>query len=172
MRFPYAILGLASIAGCVLADGAAIVEALEIISDDTVLLNNTVTSWTGEILGTLPIITESASLLIDINNGTQTAEYSAALTDTETFDVAITVAGLITATNTTLTNIINTKPKFDKLLLSPVIYLTLASQKDASNKLSAAIAKKVPATFTDAAEQLGATLSASFDVALKAYSLL
>lgn len=171
MKLSFHVFALASLAATALAEGAAIVAALDTISDDTVTLNDTVTSWSGDLFGALPITVKSTSLLIDINKGIETADDSEALTDLETFNVAVTVANLINDTNTTLTNFINAKPKFDKLLLSPVIYLTLSSQKDASSKLSAAIAAKVPETFTDAAETLGAQLDASFDVALSAYSL-
>ncbi|KAH6646539.1 antigenic cell wall galactomannoprotein-like protein [Truncatella angustata] len=172
MRLSYNLLSVASLVGDVLADGAAIATALNTINSDTASLNSTVASWSGDLLGALPITVKSTSLLVNINNATKTADASAALTDLETLNVAIITAGLITDTNSTLRQIVAAKPKFDKLLLGPVIYLTLATQKDASQKLSAAIADKVPKTFKEAAEALGAQLDASFSEALDNYSLL
>lgn len=172
MRASLALLCVTSLVGTTLADLASIVASLSTISTDTVSLNETVASWSGDLLGALPITVKSTSLLIDINNATAVADDSDVLSDVDTFTVAVTVAGLITATNSTLTQIIAAKPKFDKLLLSPIIYLTLASQKDASGKLSDAIAAKVSATFQDAAKALGEELAESFDVALDAYSFL
>ncbi|KAK9421834.1 putative Antigenic cell wall galactomannoprotein-like protein [Seiridium unicorne] len=171
MNLSYALLSLVSLVGTAIADGAEIVAALDTISADTASLNDTVASWSGDLLGALPITVKSTSLLADINKATDTAEKSDTLSDIDTFTVAVTTADLIKDTNSTLAEIVATKPKFDKLLLSPVIYLTLSSQKDASGKLSAAIADKVPSTFKSAAEALGAQLDAAFDAALDAYSL-
>ncbi|ETS72977.1 hypothetical protein PFICI_15369 [Pestalotiopsis fici W106-1] len=172
MRLSPSLLGLVSLVGTCVADGAAIAAALGVISADTISLNQTVASWPGDILGALPITVQSTTLLIDINKATGIAEDSAALNDTETLAIAVTTADLITDTNSTLTEIIAAKPKFDKLLLSPIIYLTLSSQKDASGKLSSAIAEKVPEAYQTVADALGAELAASFDVALDAYSFL
>ncbi|KAF2998351.1 hypothetical protein G7054_g2645 [Neopestalotiopsis clavispora] len=171
MKLSLSVLALVPLIGTCLADGAAIAEALGVISDDTTALNQTVASWPGDLLGALPITIQSTTLLTDINKATGIAEDSAALNDTETLSIAVTTATLITDTNSTLTQIIAAKPKFDKLLLSPVIYLTLSSQKDASGKLVSAIAEKVPTAYQTVANALGAQLAASFDVALDAYAL-
>ncbi|KAI1840545.1 hypothetical protein JX265_013225 [Neoarthrinium moseri] len=170
MKFSKTLTALATLVATAIADGAAIVDALEQIQSDATALNDTVDSWSGDLLGALPITTKSTSLLIHINKGTETAKHSANLTDLETFNVAVTTLNLVTATNSTLDTIVASKPKFDKLLLSPVILLTLKSQKDASAQLSSAIAEKVPLTFQGAAEQLAAQLDAAFEEALDAYS--
>jgi hypothetical protein len=172
MKSAYSILCLIPFLGTALADGAAITAALNVITSDTATLNETVASWSGDLLGALPITVQSTSLLVDINKGTEVANDSGALNDTETLSIAVTTVDLISDTNSTLAEIVAAKPKFDKLLLGPIIYLTLSSQKDASGKLSAAIAAKVPAAYETVAEALGAQLDAAFDEALAAYSFL
>jgi hypothetical protein len=86
MRFN--ILPLALFASTVLADGAAIVTALSEISNATIALQSAVTKWRGDLLGVLPIVAASTTLLEDINSGTKTAEASANLTIAEVIGIA------------------------------------------------------------------------------------
>ncbi|KAI0126236.1 putative antigenic cell wall galactomannoprotein [Xylariales sp. AK1849] len=171
MKLSLALTTLATLVGTALADGAAIVSALEQISSDTTALNDTVNSWSGDLLGALPITAQSTTLLTDINKATSTAKSSDNLTTIETYNVAITTLALVSDTNSTLDSIIAAKPKFDKLLLSPIILLTLQSEKDASDKLTSAVAEKVPTAFVSAAEAFAAQLDEKFGDALNAYSL-
>lgn len=147
MKLSRDFLAFLPLIGTCFADGASISAALGVISADTTTLNKTVASWPGDLLGALPITIQSTTVLTDINKATSIAQDSAALNDTETLAIAVTTADLITDTNSTLTEIIAAKPKFDKLLLGPIIYLTLASEKDASGKLSAAITGSYSALF-------------------------
>ncbi|KAJ9137955.1 hypothetical protein NKR23_g8787 [Pleurostoma richardsiae] len=155
-----------------LADGAAIVSALSVIAVDTAALNNTVITWDGGLLGALPIVTESATLLKDINKATDIAKSSANLSLIETVNVAVATQALIQDVNLTLTTIIAAKPKFDHLLLSPVTLLNLELEKDATDKFSAVVASKVPAELVAAAQALAGQIDDEFDEAIGVYKHL
>lgn len=153
----------------VLADGDAIVDALGTIASDTAELNNTVLDWDGGLLGTLPIITKSTALLSGINKATKTAKSSEELSLIEAVSVALATQDLIQDVNVTLATIVDAKPKFDHLLLSPVILLNLGLEKGATDKFSAAVKSKLPEEVADAADQLAAQIDEAFDDAIDAY---
>lgn len=167
MKFLLAsFLGVSS----VVADGAAIVDAITGIQNATAELTSTVASWDGGILGAIPIVTESTSLLTAINDATDTAKASANLTDLEAVSVGLQILTLVTNVNTSLTTIIDAKPKFDKDLLSGVVLLNLELEKSASGDFSDAVIEKLPEAFVSTGETLSAEITASFDVAIDAYN--
>ncbi len=170
MIFTKVLLSLAAVASTVVADGAAIAAALEKVNNITTTLQTTVSSWDGDLLGALPITIQSAELLSAINEGTKTAKASAALETLEAVTVAEDTIALGSSVNSTITAIIAAKPKFDKLLLSPVILLNLELEKSATDELSAAIIEKVPAALQATAQQLVSVIDDSFDEGLDAYN--
>ncbi|KAH8911583.1 hypothetical protein BR93DRAFT_352899 [Coniochaeta sp. PMI_546] len=171
MRFTTFIAPLAFLASTVAANGAAIADAVGVINTVTLELQSKVTSWKGDLLGTLPIIVASTELLTDINNATKTTKASAPLDALEALTVAIAVNNLSGSVNSTLSTIIAKKHQFDKLLLSPVILLNLELEKDATDKLGAALADKVPEALKGAAASLQATIDGYFNTAIQAYKL-
>lgn len=88
MRFSF-ILSALSAASLVVADGAAIVTAIEGIQNATLALNSSVASFNGNPLQALPISEESSQLLNAINSATKVAQASGNLSNIE----AITIAG-------------------------------------------------------------------------------
>lgn len=168
MHFPSIFAPLA-LTSSVLASGASIVDALGVVSAITTELNTAVTSWKGDLLGALPIVVKSTELLKDINNATKTAKASEPLEALEAIGVAQAILDLSSKVNTTLSTIIDSKPKFDKRLLSPVILLNLDLEKDASDKLGAALKGKVPVDLQEVAQNLQDTLDGYFDTAIGAY---
>lgn len=155
--------------GAALADGAAIVGALIEVNDATVGLGEKVGSWKGDILGTLPIVAESTSLLIEVKKGTKTAEESEALDVSQALQVATATYHLVRSVNTTMTNLIDAKPKFDKLLMSPIIFINLGLQRKATTEMSEAIISKVPAGLQAIAQDLVAPIDASFELAIDTF---
>jgi hypothetical protein len=166
-----ALLAPLSLVATVLADGQAIVDSIGVITSTTNALDTAVSSWKGDLLGALPIVTKSTELLTDINNGTKTAKASSALSALEAITIAGAIQTLQKSVNATLTTIIASKHKFDHLLLSPVILLNLDLEKDASDRLGAAIKAKVPANLQTIAQGLQDTLDGYFDTAIDAYKL-
>lgn len=127
MRFN--ILPLALFASTVLADGAAIVAALSEISNATIALQSAVTNWKGDLLGVLPIVAASTTLLEDINSGTKTAEASANLTIAEVIGIAGPTQTLVSDVQSALSAVTAAKQKFAKLFLAPIIKIDLELEK-------------------------------------------
>jgi hypothetical protein len=169
MHFTTFLAPLALLASTVAADGQSIADAIGVINTVTLKLQSAVTSWKGDLLGTLPIIVDSTELLTDINNATKTTKASAALTALDALTVAVAINTLSGSVNSTLTEIIAKKPEFDRLLLSPVILLNLELEKDATDKLGAAISDKVPSNLQTAAATLQATIDGYFNTGIAAY---
>ncbi|KAF7954771.1 uncharacterized protein EAE97_000030 [Botrytis byssoidea] len=170
MRFT--ILPVFFLASKVLCDGQAIVDAISEISNTTTSLNQTVSSWSGSLLTSFPIVTLSAKLLIDINTGTWVASSSANLTLIETITIATATQNLVTVVEGTLETIESAKPKFDKLLFSPLILLNLVEEKSATDSFSAKIIEKIPAAFQETARTIVAPVDTAFDAAIAHYKLL
>jgi hypothetical protein len=166
------VFALAGLASTALASGASIIAAMDSISNSTKALNKTIASWDGRVLGVCPIVVKSTQLLLDIKNGTEVAHASANLTFSEAVQVASATTSLATVVNSTLTTIIKAKSKFDKLLLSPVILVTLELQKGATDDFSAAVIEKVPASLQATAKGLVKPISDAFSKAIDKYSLI
>jgi hypothetical protein len=161
----------AALPGLVVADGAGIVASIDTISTDTLALNETVSSWKGGLLGTIPIIAKSTSLLENIKKGTKVASASANLTLIEAIQVAQATQALAADVNSTLETIISAENKFDHLLLGPVILLNLKLEKDATQDFSSAVITKVPASLQPVATRLVEGIITGFDKAIETYKL-
>ncbi|KAK1564053.1 hydrophobic surface binding protein A-domain-containing protein [Colletotrichum navitas] len=168
MLLNLSLLGL--FAASVLADGAAIVAAMNEIATSNTELGETVASWDGGLFGTLPILVQSAKLLIKINKATTIAQDSAPLNTIETITVAQSTQNLAGGVETTLGNVVDAKPKFDKLLLSPIILLNLKQEESATDKFSATVVEKVPESLKGAAETLVGRIETAFNDAIATYS--
>ncbi|ERT01709.1 antigenic cell wall galactomannoprotein [Sporothrix schenckii 1099-18] len=153
------------------ASGADIVSALDNVDSATQKLQNIVNGWSGGLLGSLPILPQSARVLSAINDGTDTANDSDPLTQDEALGIATAVTTLSTTVNSTMTALINRHDDFEHLLLAPVVLIDLKLQKKASDDMSAAIIAKVPAALQGIASNLAAPIGASFDQAIEAFSL-
>ncbi|KAF6843140.1 antigenic cell wall [Colletotrichum musicola] len=168
MLLKFSLLGL--FATSVLADGAAIVAAMDEIAAQNTELGDTVASWDGGLFGTLPIIIDSTKLLIKINEASKVAEESEPLNLIEAITVAQSTQKLAGGVETTLGNVVDAKPKFDRLLLSPVILLNLKQEKSATDKFSAAVIEKVPEALQGAAKTLVGQIETAFNNAIDTYS--
>ncbi|KAB5578008.1 putative antigenic cell wall galactomanno protein [Coniochaeta sp. 2T2.1] len=155
----------------VLSSGQTISDAITAINTVTQTLQSKVSSWKGDLLGTLPIIVSSTELLKDINNATKVTKASDPLEPLEALTVAVAVNTLSGSVNQTISAIVAKKRQFDKLLLSPVILLNLELEKDATDKLGAALGEKVPEELKGAAAQLQATIDGYFEAGIEAYKL-
>jgi hypothetical protein len=166
---PLAFLGLVTAQGGNITT-TAIVSALATVNNSTVNLGDAVTKWDGELLGTLPILAASTALLIDVRKGTMMAEGCDDLDTAAALDVAGQTNTLVASVNTTMTALVDSKPKFDRLLLTPLIYGNLQLQQKATSKMSDAIIDKVPDELQDLAKNLVAPIDASFEMAIDVYS--
>ncbi|CAM1511959.1 Fc.00g094720.m01.CDS01 [Cosmosporella sp. VM-42] len=170
MKIP-SLLSLIALATPALTSGDSISGAMSQISSTTTTLGNTVAAWNGLILTTLPILTQSTELLHNIKNGTKTAKASEVLDFGGAIEVAGATQALAGVVNKTLQIIIDSKHKFDKRLLSPVILLNLELQKDATEDFSNAVIAKVPEALQETAKGLVKPITDSFDKAIHKYAL-
>lgn len=171
MRFTTLLAPVAILASTVAADAASIQTALDTINLSTLKLKNYVDTWNGKLLTVIPIVSESTSLLANIKRGTKTAEASEELDTLGALGVGEKTSNLATTVNQTITAIITSKPKFDKLLLSPTILLNLKLEKKATEELNDVIVSKIPELFQDFARSLSAPIIDSFDEAIETYKL-
>ncbi|TVY41960.1 hypothetical protein LSUB1_G002437, partial [Lachnellula subtilissima] len=157
----------------ILASGASILTALSSIQNNTIALNNTVSSFRPGLAGLteiLPLLTASTTLLTTINTATSIASSSANLTDAEAISIAGATQSLALAVNSTLTNLIATKPEFDTLLVvSPVVLLNLKLEQEATDRFGDAVVEKVPVGLQGIAGLLLQPIDESFDEAIAVY---
>jgi hypothetical protein len=166
------LLPLVALAGCAFAYGDTISTAIDNISNATLALNKTIATWPQTLLGTIPITTKSTLLLTAIHNGTLVARESEPLSLEETLQVAKATSELSNDVSLTLETVIAAKPKFDKLMVSPVILLNLELQRALSADFSEAVIAKVPENLQGNAKALVQGIDDSFAKAIKKYSKL
>ncbi|KAM0500826.1 hypothetical protein ACHAP8_004543 [Fusarium lateritium] len=166
------LLPLIAFVGCAFASGDIISTAIDNISNATLALDKSVTNWPQTLVGTLPITTKSTLLLTAIHDGTLAARKSEALSVDETLQVAKATSELTKDVSATIETIIAAKPKFDKLMVSPVILLNLKLQRALSADFSEAVLAKVPKDLQANAKALVQGIDESFAKAIKKYSSL
>lgn len=165
------LVSLALAVSPVVADGAAIIESLGTLSSSSADLNNTVAEWSGELFDALPIVTKSVGLLTDTKDAAGVAEESEELTTEEAATLASSMQGLITDIENTLTTLEEAKPKFDELMMGPVILLNLKMQKKETDNFSAAVVEKIPEALREVAQGMVDEVAGLFDKAIDAYGL-
>lgn len=171
MKFTTLLAPIAFLASTVAADSLEIQKALETINLSTLKLKNYVETWNGKLLTVIPIVSESTSLLANINRGKKVAEASEELDALGALGVGEKTSILATSVNQTITTIIASKPKFDKLLLSPTILLNLKLEKKATEELNEVVISKIPELFQEFARSLSVPIIESFDEAIEEYKL-
>ncbi|KAL3954278.1 hypothetical protein ACCO45_012234 [Purpureocillium lilacinum] len=139
-----------ALAATALADGKAIVSAINTIKADTVDLGNHAASFKGDIIGVIPIAVGSLHLLDDIKKGTKTADASQPLTTPEALDLAGATGDLAT---------------------SPIILLNLEQQQKATKDFSAKVVSKVPTELQAIAQALIKPIDDGFAQAIDKYKL-
>lgn len=169
MKFFVSLLALIALASPVFGDAASISAAFQDIADVALSIKTTVEEWNGGLLGTFPIITGATNLVTTIQKSTDTVEASEVLSEDEALEIAGSTADLITTTLPTLDTVVAAKPKFDKLLLGPVIYLSLTVQKSEITKLGEAVTSKLPEIFVPIAEDLLNELFAKYYEAIAVF---
>lgn len=166
------VFSVAALAATAMADATALTAAMNKIATQTTDLGNTVKNWKGDILGALPITAKSVELLSTINKSIKVAKDTQPLTFDEALAIATVTVDLANNVNSTLQTIIDTKPKFDKLIvLSPVVLLNLELEQDATDKFSAVVVSKVPDELKAIAQALIEPIDQSFALAIDKYRL-
>ncbi|KZZ94276.1 Cell wall galactomannoprotein [Moelleriella libera RCEF 2490] len=161
-----------SSATAVLADGKTITDALATIQAKTTDLGAAVSNWRGDLLGALPITFKSTELLTTLKQATRDAEASGVLTLEESLAVASATDELSKTVVSTLQTIVDTKPKFDRLIiLSPIVLLNLELEKGATEDFSATVVSKVPQDLKPVAEGLIKPIDDAFAAAIDKYKL-
>jgi hypothetical protein len=184
MRFLFSLLAATALATAIPTatitkrDATAVVDAVNTIASQMVVLNNTVTSYQGGLLGTftaLKIEIESAKLSHDLKDAISTAQESANFTNAESLTVASAFISLQPQIFSTLNNIVAKKPKFDTGLLGfgSLAFLVkgnLQQQKDLSAQLGNAVAAKLAPMYAALAPMINKAIADAFDKAIAAYS--
>ncbi|OAQ59593.1 antigenic cell wall galactomannoprotein [Pochonia chlamydosporia 170] len=166
------LVSIMALAATAIADGKAITDAMAKINTQTADLGTTVKNWKGDLLGALPITVKSTQLLKQIKSAAKVADKSAPLS----FDEALAVAGatgdLSKTVQATLQTIVDTKPKFDKLIiLSPVVLLNLELEQDATDDFSGKVVSKVPEALQAIAQGLIKPIDDAFAAAIDKYRI-
>ncbi|KAM3455559.1 hypothetical protein MY3296_002270 [Beauveria thailandica] len=159
-----------ALAATVLADGAAVNNALKTVDQSINALTTTLTGFSGNIFGAIPVLGASLKLKSDIDKAAKAASSSQGLTSDETLSLADTVGTITTDATKSIDAFIAVKPKFDKLLiLTPIAAGQIKNLKTATVALGDAIVSKVPAELKEIASQLIAQINAQFDRGSAAY---
>lgn len=169
MRAASLFVSAAALAGSVLGDGNTIRNAMRTVSRDTVALGDAVSSWSGGPLGVLPIAGKAGGLLVALKLGAKTAKESTPLSIEEAVDVYTATQDLSSAVNKTLNALVEARPKFDQLLVTPVILITLDIQRGAANDFSNRVVEKVPENLQSTARTLVRSIDEDFARVVDAY---
>ncbi|KAM4062715.1 hydrophobic surface binding protein A domain-containing protein [Hirsutella rhossiliensis] len=166
------LLSAFALAGSTLADEKAIAGAISSARTQADALSNIILSWRGNPLGVLPISVQAALLYRELLEGTRVAYASEPLTMNESAQIGKATQDLAARVNVTLETLVAAKPKFDHLLLRPVIHLDLELHKDAANTFGASVAAKIPGDLQAVAKGFIQGIDYKFDEAIDAYRLL
>ncbi|KAM3549000.1 hypothetical protein MY1884_008938 [Beauveria asiatica] len=162
------LLALAALATTAVAD---IKGSLGTIDTQVAQLNKTVSSYSGGLVGLIPITTDALCLLDDIYQGTRTARASPPLGYDAALDIAGATGTLADDVNTVIGTLVRTKPKFDNwVIVTPIIKVMVEQQRDATKELCDAILAKIPKELADIAAILIKQIDDKFAEGIKAFS--
>ncbi|KAE8155067.1 hydrophobic surface binding protein A-domain-containing protein [Aspergillus avenaceus] len=156
---------------------STVVNAVTAIATQMTTLNETVTSYTGGLLGTgtaLKIEFESIKLSHALKDAISTTEATANLTSDESGTVATAFVDLKPKIDSTLDNIVARKPEFDTGLLgigslSFVVKWNLQQEKDLAGQLGEAVVGILAEPYASVAPLLNDQIAGAFEKALAAY---
>ncbi|EQL03211.1 Cell wall galactomannoprotein [Ophiocordyceps sinensis CO18] len=157
------VLSAAALASSVLGDGNSIRKAIKTIGHDTTALGDVVSSRA------LPVVGKAVGLFVALKRGSRTARASAPLSFDEALGVATATGDLTSAVNKTLAALVVARPKFDYLLVTPLILVTLDVQRRAANDFGGKVVAKVPKELRPIARQLIKGIDDDFETAIDAY---
>lgn len=163
------VLSAAALASSVLGDGNSIRKAIKTTGHDTTALGDVVSAWPGDVLGALPVVGKAVGLFVALKRGSRTARASAPLSFDEALGVATATGDLTSAVNKTLAALVVARPKFDYLLVTPLILVTLDVQRRAANDFGGKVVAKVPKELRPIARQLIKGIDDDFETAIDAY---
>ncbi|RDW83569.1 cell wall mannoprotein 1 family protein [Aspergillus mulundensis] len=158
-------------------DGAAVISAVNTITESMITLNDTVTSYKGGILGTvtaLKIEFQAIALSNDLRDAVSTTKASANFTEEESLNVSAAFLDLQPNIDSTLDNIVRKKPQFDTGLLGIgslgfLVKANLVTEKDLAAKLGDEVVKRLTATYAGIAPIINAQIQAKFEEAIAAF---
>ncbi|CBF71476.1 hypothetical protein AN6795.2 [Aspergillus nidulans FGSC A4] len=158
-------------------DGAAVIDAVNIVTESMIALNNTVTAYKGGFLGTftaLKIEFQSIALSNDLRDAISTTKSSANFTEEESLNVSGAFLELQPNIDSTLDNIVSKKPQFDNGLLGIgslafLVRSNLEKQKELAGELGDAVVLKLTKTYAVIAPLLNAQIQAKFEEAIAAF---
>ncbi|KAL4925331.1 cell wall mannoprotein 1 family protein [Aspergillus undulatus] len=158
-------------------DGAAVIAAVNTISESMITLNETVTSYKGGLFGTvtaLKIEFQSIALSNDLRDAIRTTTDSANFTEDESLNVSGAFIDLQPNIFSTLDNIVAKKPQFDNGLLGIgslafLVRSNLENQRDLAAELGEAVTVKLTDTYAGIAPLLNAQIAEKFEETIAAF---
>ncbi|RMZ84067.1 hypothetical protein DV737_g1390, partial [Chaetothyriales sp. CBS 132003] len=159
-------------------DESSINSSITTISSKLTTLNTTVAKFTPSLLGTftaLTIVAQAEDLKTAINSGTQAAEESDVLDETDSLAIAGVVVTLANNVYSSLDNIVAKKSAFDKAILgiasaSFIVKALLVSLRSATKAFGDALVAKLDESLQSLAPVVVDDIDAAFATAIAAYS--
>ncbi|RDA95934.1 hypothetical protein CP533_5895 [Ophiocordyceps camponoti-saundersi (nom. inval.)] len=166
------MVGLTSAAAVNVRDAKPnkISASLDDIAGRTEALGQTVSSWNGGLLGTLPILGKAATLYLTIRQSTRVVEMAKPLSQDETIALVGKVQTLDDKVTKTFKAIFDAAPKFKRLFLTFAIRLNLLLDKDAVEGFIGNLLIKVPKDLRDLAKSLAKPIVDKFDKVIAEFS--
>lgn len=163
--------------GIAARDGAAINDAIQTISDQTITLNKTLTEFNASLEGTivaLKILDQADKLGKAIDEATTITKGSDSLDDTESTAVAYSTVELSRNVYDVLDHIVAKKPDFDKAIFgvgsgSFLVKGSLETLRSKTAVFGSTLEKKLVEKIAELAPLILATIDFSFEKALEVY---
>ncbi|KAL4899484.1 hypothetical protein BDW74DRAFT_110498 [Aspergillus multicolor] len=158
-------------------DGAAVISAVNTITESMTTLNDTVTSYKGGILGTvtaLKIEFQAIALNNDLRDAVSVTKASANFTEEESLNVSAAFLDLQPNIDSTLDNIVRKKPQIDNGLLGIgslgfLVKANLVTERDLAASLGDEVVKRLTKTYSGIAPIINEQIQAKFEEAIAAF---
>lgn len=159
-----------ALAATVLADAAALNEAIKTIDKNVNNLNTVLANFPGDIFSTIPILFATTTLDSSIKKAATIAKDVEPLTFDETLALADVTGNVARSAKTCIDTLISVKPKFDKLVIvSPITLGLVKGLRTSTKSLTDIVLTKVPEDLKDVATQLIAEIDAQYVRAIEAF---
>ncbi|KUL86490.1 hypothetical protein ZTR_04259 [Talaromyces verruculosus] len=148
----------------------SVLTDLQTVYSKVQTLDSDITSWNGQLLTALPLLTDVNTLETDIKTATTDTNNSAAFGDADSASIASETQSLSTLIVTTLDDLVAQASKVAAVGLTGTVESSLEDLKTLSDGLITAIESKIEASYLPTATSVAAAIDSAFATAIAAYA--
>ncbi|KAF5015478.1 hypothetical protein F66182_13179 [Fusarium sp. NRRL 66182] len=148
----------------------SVLTDLQAVYSEVQTFDSAITSWNGQLLTALPLLSDVSTLETDIKTATTDTNNSAAFDDADSASIASETESLATLIETTLNDLVAQASKVKAVGLTSTVESSLTELKTLSDGLITALESKIESSYLPAATSVAAAIDSAFATAIATFA--